>query len=683
MRRRNYYRGRGNSYRRRGNAFTDFFSYYKTRIFLVGGALALTGAGVGVAIPILLSNSKNGPGIGNGDIDNGVGNNGNSNIIIKDDYDKKPIEEVTEVLYDKETATIDKEMLETYVDTSIFPEDAILKYTSVSQISKTQSRMSFSASKYYDENGEIVDTPSEFYFPLEIESTEKTVISGNAEMQYKRNLSIEELEILLYKGNDLTWKVDVNDPEVQKLLYIENLPEDANVTFEKIDADAKRNYFIVSIRTNKYFDEEMGLVSKSKLFEEIYIYHEDIFKTSFANNEYEINGLTESYLSKTKELNIPRQIDGFDVTKIGNRAFSDYRFIRNITFPSDTLKHIGDFAFADTRSLQISGTLSLPSSLMTIGNYAFAGASNIGSISVESPKYGDQWWLGYSSDMWERIIYRDGTIDSGQNETIFDIKAENDGYTITGIKYSEMVDDNNYYGDIIIPDEINGIKVKAIAPFAFRNSWPSSVLWIHGKVVIGNNVEVVGQSAFEGQGEVTELTIGNRVESIEKNAFSDLSKITSVEIPDSVLVIGESAFSSNRELTEVKFGNDPELYEIRSSAFSQNKKLKSFTITKRVTKILGGAFGYCDELTQINWENESELKLNGFTFKGSKKLGLDNPDHTIVVPSNVSFVYGDVFYDVGDPYGDGSVLITVSVSEKLFNEQEKWNQNFKGIIKKH
>ena len=98
---------------------------------------------------------------------------------------------------------------------------------------------------------------------------------------------------------------------------------------------------------------------------------------------------------------------------------------------------------------------------------------------------------------------------------------------------------------IIIPSEINGIKVTGIATDAFRSKGLTSV-------VIPNSVTSIGINAFLSN-QLTSVEIPNSVTSIGINAFY-INQLTSVEIPNSVTSIGNYAFATNK-LTSVVIPN--------------------------------------------------------------------------------------------------------------------------------
>jgi len=67
---------------------------------------------------------------------------------------------------------------------------------------------------------------------------------------------------------------------------------------------------------------------------------------------------------------------------------------------------------------------------------------------------------------------------------------------------------------------------------------PTSV----NKVVLGEHVTEIGESAFYGCSGLTSIEIPSSVTSIGSSAFDGCSGLTSIEIPNSVTSIGDFAF---------------------------------------------------------------------------------------------------------------------------------------------
>jgi len=75
--------------------------------------------------------------------------------------------------------------------------------------------------------------------------------------------------------------------------------------------------------------------------------------------------------------------------------------------------------------------------------------------------------------------------------------------------------------------------------YTFRSPWSKYSV---KRVIIGDGVTTIGESAFRGCSSLTSVTIPNSVTTIGDNAFSGCSSLTSVTIPNSVTTIGDDAF---------------------------------------------------------------------------------------------------------------------------------------------
>ena len=115
--------------------------------------------------------------------------------------------------------------------------------------------------------------------------------------------------------------------------------------------------------------------------------------------------------------------------------------------------------------------------------------------------------------------------------------------------------------------------------------------------VIPNTVITIGENAFLECSGLTSITIPNSVISIEYGAFYGCSGLTSITIPNSVIVIGTCAFGKCEGLTSVSIGAS--VGGICDGAFQGCSGLTSITIPSSVTYIGHFAFGDCSGLTSI------------------------------------------------------------------------------------
>lgn len=143
--------------------------------------------------------------------------------------------------------------------------------------------------------------------------------------------------------------------------------------------------------------------------------------------------------------------------------------------------------------------------------------------------------------------------------------------------------------ELIIPSEIDGVKITGIGDSAF--SFCTSLT----SVTIADGATSIGNSAFSFCTSLASVVIPISVKSIGSSAFSDCTSLASVVIPNSVTTIGRFAFSGCRSLTSVTIGNKVE--SIGDSAFQNCTSLTSIVIPNSVTSIGVYAFHACTSLT--------------------------------------------------------------------------------------
>ncbi|MDD7028664.1 MAG: leucine-rich repeat domain-containing protein [Prevotellaceae bacterium] len=181
----------------------------------------------------------------------------------------------------------------------------------------------------------------------------------------------------------------------------------------------------------------------------------------------------------------------------------------------------------------------------------------------------------------------------------YDVEVDGIYYDISETTATVTYGDNEYSGDIVIPESItyNGSKysVTSIGELAF--------IYCSGltSIAIPNSITSIGKSAFEGCSGLTSVTIPNSVTSIGDDAFSNCYVLTSVNIPNSLTSIGDRVFSYCYGLTSVTIPNS--VTSIGGRAFSYCYGLTSVTIPNSVTSIGESAFEGCSGLTSVTIPN--------------------------------------------------------------------------------
>lgn len=103
------------------------------------------------------------------------------------------------------------------------------------------------------------------------------------------------------------------------------------------------------------------------------------------------------------------------------------------------------------------------------------------------------------------------------------------------------------------------------------------------------------------------MTIGNNVESIGEAAFDNCKSLVSVTIPDSVASIGEYAFERCSGLSSIEFGDS--LSSIGATAFTKCSSLVEATLPESIQSIGANAFSGCTSMTQLLFEGKTDRQV--------------------------------------------------------------------------
>ncbi len=290
---------------------------------------------------------------------------------------------------------------------------------------------------------------------------------------------------------------------------------------------------------------------------------------------------------------------GNSVAGIGYHAFSECAILPDITIP-DGIAYIGDYAFSGCNSLT---NITIPASVARIDYNAFFKCTSLNGIWVDKNNlaYGsDAFGVLFDKDKTTLITAPGATageyvipssvtsigsyafaycknlvgIEIPDSVTAIGGGAFSNCTSLTGVTIGNGVTSigSNAFGyctnltSITIPDSVTSI---GIAAFEYCDSLVS--------VTIGNGVTSVGDNAFFSCTSLTGLTIGSSVTSISDGTFAYCSNLTSITIPDSITTIGRSAFYSCNSLETVCYaGSCAEWREISIDA--NNKPLTNATL---------------------------------------------------------------------------------------------------------
>ena len=363
--------------------------------------------------------------------------------------------------------------------------------------------------------------------------------------------------------------------------------------------------------------------------------------------------ITGYYGSET-ELEIPGEIEGKKVTRIGWPAFRDCDFLTKVTIP-DSVTGIGEDAFAYCRNLM---QINIPESVTGIGDCAFHGCGSLTEITVAdgNARYD-------SRENCNAIIETDtNTLLVGCKNTIIPESVEK--------IESHAFEYCNGLTQINIPKGVNDI---GVAVFGSCNSLAKIIVadgntmydsrencnaiietktnTLHTgckNTIIPDSVTSIGYNAFGGCSALMQINIPDGVTDIGDWAFSSCSSLTRINIPNSVTSIGSYAFQSCSSLMQINIPDG--VTSIGWAAFEGCSSLAEITIPESVTNIEHHAFSDCGALKEItvavgNSVYDSRENCNAIieTNTNTMLIGCKST----IIPNSVNCIGSTAFRDCG------------------------------------
>lgn len=318
---------------------------------------------------------------------------------------------------------------------------------------------------------------------------------------------------------------------------------------------------------------------------------------------------------KSGEFRVPSS-----VTTIGKYAFEECTFLKNIELPS-TLTTIGDCAFVGCKFTNIE----LPTSLSTIGEDAFFHCSSMMSFkipaSVTSIGNGA---TAYCESLQEILVSEankcftsvEGTLYNKDMSTLLCCPAGKSGEFIVPSSVTTICDNAFFVCSLLtriqIPPSLTKIGEGA---FYYCTSMTS--------IEFPTSLNKIGDWAFYMCKSLLSIEIPSSVNSIGKYTFGNCMSLSSVKFPSKLATIGDNAFS-NCKFTNIELPTS--LTTIGWSAFSSCNFLTSIVLPSSVTAINHWAFSFCESLKTITSLNLVPPVLDGDVFWNS-------PIETVYVPN--------------------------------------------------
>ena len=299
------------------------------------------------------------------------------------------------------------------------------------------------------------------------------------------------------------------------------------------------------------------------------------------------------------EVQIPAQIDGRDITAVGERAFL-YCYADTVVLP-EGIRRIEANAFAGCAYLN---RMSIPEGCMFIGEAAFQNCERLSTVEIPGSVTEIGWKAFdgtpfYSSRSGETVILGDGIL-----------------YAYQGSGTAP-----------VIPDT-----VKIIAPHAFEGHEELKSL------TIPDSVSRIQPQAFCGCTSLSEINAPATLDALAPDALTDTAWFknasgdyvilgdllvkyrgsdTVAEVPDGIRVINDESFAGDAGVTTVYLPDSAE--EIRSSAFSGCTSLQVAKLGENLKTVGDSAFRGCSTLKYIRFGHQLQ-SLGADSFAGCPYL---------------------------------------------------------------
>ncbi len=312
--------------------------------------------------------------------------------------------------------------------------------------------------------------------------------------------------------------------------------------------------------------------------------------------------------------NLKSVIISRNITKIPNNMFSYCYSLKGIVIPNGVTE-IGEYAFSGC-----GGDIRIPNGVKTICKGAFENCSGLINVVIPNSviSINGNVFLGCGNIK---------TIEVEEGNTVYD--SRKDCHSIIEIGTKKLISGCQ---STTVPSEVT-----EIGSYAFAGSSLAVIK-------LPNSVTKIGESAFFGCKNLTNVNIPDGVTTISRSTFESCDKLKNINIPSSVEVIGESAFALTG-LTSVTIPEGVKTINYKAFTFAD---LTSISIPSSVIYMGDDVFRGCSDLTSIvvaegNTVYDSRNNCNAIIKTETNEL--IQGCNTTVIPNGVSKIGDSAFID--------------------------------------
>ena len=362
------------------------------------------------------------------------------------------------------------------------------------------------------------------------------------------------------------------------------------------------------------FIAQCALLQASTLIDGLY--YDLNMSTRTATVTYEKDG-TGNYASLPANVKIPESVEyngvTYSVTKVANKAFANCKSLESISIPS-TVVQIGETYY----TYYSNEGASLP----------FYNCTALKSVRFEDGEQG----LVLGAEYYDRSGNGKGLFSGCPLEEVY--IGRNISYQDCP-KYFTFEKEPEYYGYSAFYNQPKLTKV-TISPAV--TEIPAYLFYKNASLTMTTlpKVKKIGVSAFQECSKLTTLNLGEDLQEVGNDAFNGCKNVTKLTFPDAITTIGDRAFQDCSSVTEVTVGKG--LKSIGANAFLNCKSFTALLLPNGFTTMGESAFEGCIKLTVAKL-GKSLTAVPARAFKECIALS------EMRVPATVKSIGDEAFYN--------------------------------------
>lgn len=174
-------------------------------------------------------------------------------------------------------------------------------------------------------------------------------------------------------------------------------------------------------------------------------------------------------------------------------------------------------------------------------------------------------------------------------------------------------------------------------------------------VIIPDEVEIIGRSAFKDNTSIKDVTFGSNIRRIEDSAFERCISLVNITLPPTVENLGKRAFARCYALANITLHDN--LAVIGEECFAFCTSLKLIYLPKNLDICAGSAFNDCDSLSTIKATEDCDCftTQNGILYNKEMttliRCPIGYPKDYILIPDSIKRIGNYAFAKCGEITG--------------------------------